>query len=59
MIELHTAMRFEFDPAKSQDVKRKHGVSRTTPTADEIAERASRGEDVSAYFTNSTSLCRT
>ena len=27
-------------------------TSRTIPTADEIAEMASRGEDVSAYFTN-------
>lgn len=27
-------------------------TSRKPPTADEIAERASRGEDVSAYFTN-------
>jgi hypothetical protein len=26
--------------------------SKTTPTADKIAEVASRGEDVSAYFTN-------
>jgi hypothetical protein len=27
-------------------------MSKTTPTADEIAELASRGKDVSAYFTN-------
>ena len=27
---------------------------RTTPSADEIAEKASRGEDVSAYFTNNS-----
>jgi len=27
-------------------------TSKTTPTADEIAEMATRGEDVSAYFTN-------
>lgn len=27
-------------------------VSRTKPTADEIAEMAARGKDVSAYFTN-------
>ncbi len=27
-------------------------ISRTVPTADAIAEMASRGEDVSAYFTN-------
>ena len=25
---------------------------KTTPSGDEIAERASRGEDISAYFTN-------
>ena len=25
----------------------------STPTADEIAERTDRGEDISAYFTNS------
>ena len=121
-------MRLEFDPQKSRDVKRKHGVSleeaqeifdqvylvdqksddpkqfraigwsrgrlcsvifeirhdsgenttiwsrpgkqpsrkskamsktsRTTPTADEIAEMASRGEDVSAYFTNKFTVVR-
>jgi hypothetical protein len=27
-------------------------TSKTTPSADEIAEKASRGEDVSPYFTN-------
>ena len=27
-------------------------TSKTAPTADEIAEMASRGEDISAYFTN-------
>jgi Ribbon-helix-helix protein, copG family len=27
-------------------------TSRKSPTAEEIAERASRGEDVSRYFTN-------
>lgn len=27
-------------------------MSRTKPTADEIAAMASRGEDISAYFTN-------
>ena len=27
-------------------------TSRKTPTADEIAEMASRGEDISGYFTN-------
>ena len=31
---------------------------RTTPTADEIAEMASRGEDVSAYFTNKFTVVR-
>ncbi len=33
-------------------------TSRTTPTADEIAENASRGEDVSAYFTNKFTTVR-
>ena len=33
-------------------------ASRTTPTADEIAEMASRGEDVSAYFTNKFTVVR-
>lgn len=33
-------------------------TSRMTPTADEIAEMASRGEDVSVYFTNKFSLVR-
>ena len=33
-------------------------TSRTTPTADEIAEMASRGEDVSAYFTNKFTVVR-
>jgi hypothetical protein len=33
-------------------------MSRTTPTADEIAEMASRGEDVSAYFTNMFTVVR-
>ncbi|MGH9638779.1 MAG: ribbon-helix-helix protein, CopG family [Bryobacteraceae bacterium] len=28
------------------------------PTADEIAERASRGEDVSSYFTNKFTVVR-
>lgn len=27
-------------------------TSNTTPSADEIAEKASRGEDISMYFTN-------
>ncbi|TVR50999.1 MAG: hypothetical protein EA426_20430 [Spirochaetaceae bacterium] len=30
----------------------------STPTADEIAERADRGEDISAYFTNSGRMKR-
>jgi hypothetical protein len=33
-------------------------TSRRTPTADEIAERASRGEDVSAHFTNKFTVVR-
>ena len=33
-------------------------TSKTTPTADEIAEMASRGEDVSAYFTNTFTVVR-
>jgi hypothetical protein len=33
-------------------------TSRTTPTADKIAEMASRGEDVSAYFTNKFTVVR-
>ena len=33
-------------------------MSRTTPTADEIAGQASRGEDVSAYFTNKFTVVR-
>jgi hypothetical protein len=33
-------------------------MSRTTRTADEIAELASRGEDVSAYFTNKFTVVR-
>jgi hypothetical protein len=33
-------------------------TSRTTPTADEIAEMASRGEDVSVYFTNKFTVVR-
>jgi hypothetical protein len=31
---------------------------KTTPSADEIAERASRGEDISAYFTNRFTVVR-
>ena len=33
-------------------------MSRAMPTADEIAEMASRGEDVSAYFTNKFTVVR-
>ena len=33
-------------------------TSRTISTADEIAEMASRGEDVSAYFTNKFTVVR-
>jgi hypothetical protein len=33
-------------------------TSRKTPAADEIAEMASRGEDVSAYFTNKFTVVR-
>ena len=33
-------------------------MSRTKPTADEIANMASRGEDVSAYFTNRFTVVR-
>jgi hypothetical protein len=33
-------------------------TSRTTRAADEIAEMASRGEDVSAYFTNRFTVVR-
>jgi hypothetical protein len=33
-------------------------MSKKTPTADEIAERATRGEDVSAYFTNKFTVVR-
>jgi len=33
-------------------------TSRNTPTADEIAEKASRGEDVSIYFTNKFAVFR-
>jgi hypothetical protein len=33
-------------------------TSRKPPTADEIAEMAERGEDVSAYFTNKFTLIR-
>lgn len=33
-------------------------TSRKSPTADEIAGMASRGEDVSAYFTNRFSVVR-
>jgi hypothetical protein len=33
-------------------------TSRTRPTADQIAEMASRGEDVSAHFTNRFTVIR-
>jgi hypothetical protein len=33
-------------------------TSKTTTTADKIAEMASRGEDVSAYFTNKFTVVR-
>jgi len=33
-------------------------TSKKLPTADEIAEMASRGEDVSSYFTNKFSVVR-
>jgi hypothetical protein len=33
-------------------------MSKKTPTADEIAERATRGEDVSTYFTNKFTVVR-
>jgi Ribbon-helix-helix protein, copG family len=32
--------------------------SRPAPSADEIAEKASRGEDISAYFTNKFTVVR-
>jgi hypothetical protein len=33
-------------------------ISRAKPTADEIAEMATRGEDISAYFTNKFTVVR-
>jgi hypothetical protein len=33
-------------------------VSKKAPTADEIADKATRGEDVSAYFTNEFTVVR-
>jgi hypothetical protein len=33
-------------------------TSKKTPTADEIAAMASRGEDISAYFTNKFTVVR-
>ena len=33
-------------------------ISRSTPTADEIAEMATQGKDVSAYFTNKFTVVR-
>ena len=37
---------------------RKTSKSKKTPSADEIAEMASRGEDVSRYFTNRFTVVR-
>ena len=48
-------MRIEFDKEKNRIVKQKqHGVS----LAADIAEMASRGEDVSSYFTNKFTVVR-
>ena len=33
-------------------------TSKAGPTADEIAEKATRGEDISAYFTNEFTVVR-
>ncbi len=33
-------------------------TSKTKPTADDIADKTSRGEDVSAYFTNKFTVVR-
>jgi len=33
-------------------------TTKTKPSADDIAERASRGEDISAYFTNRFTVVR-
>jgi hypothetical protein len=33
-------------------------ISKSVPTADRIAEKASRGEDVSGYFTNKFTVVR-
>jgi hypothetical protein len=33
-------------------------TSKKTPSADEIAEKASRGEDISGYFTNKFTVVR-
>ena len=33
-------------------------MSKVKPTAEEIAEMASRGEDISAYFTNKFTVVR-
>ena len=33
-------------------------ISSTNPTADQIAEMATRGEDISAYFTNKFTVVR-
>jgi hypothetical protein len=34
------------------------GTLKSKPTADDIADKASRGEDVSAYFTNKFTVVR-
>lgn len=41
-----------------QKTSKKLLTSRRTPTPDQIAEMASRGEDVSAYFTNRFTVVR-
>jgi hypothetical protein len=33
-------------------------ISRARPTAEEIADKATRGEDISAYFTNKFTVVR-
>jgi hypothetical protein len=33
-------------------------TSKTTPSADQLAEKASRGEDISAHFTNDFTVVR-
>ena len=54
-------MRFQFDKRKSSSVKRKHGVKPIAPkkpTAEEIADMASRREDVSSHFTGKFTVVR-